>query len=213
LNFYKLQPRPHWKGVDFCNLPSNLSHKYALVCSMHFRLEDGKHDLEFGPRFVDFSDTMRSIEAKKENDFFLQHQHLDKRTLMKMLFESKEQVETLEGKVNNNRHLNLDVEMIVGNDEMCAHYTGFNDYATFDSVFQVLEPSASQMVYINSRKHKNISLVNQFFMTCFYLRHHHTYFFLSKMFRVSTTAAASIVKTWARLMMQMYDELFTFINS
>jgi len=86
------------------------------------------------------------------------------------------------------------------------YYTGLESYAKFQYVLSTLLPNAYHLKY-RWRRCSDLSVEDQFFLTCVKLRQHKPNFELSCLFGISEFSVGNIVVTWINFMAKQWHEL------
>ena len=93
------------------------------------------------------------------------------------------------------------------NDPKAIHYyTGLENYHKFTYVLSTLLPTAYHLTY-RWRRCCDLSVEDQFFLTCIKLRQHKPNFELSRLFGISEFSVGNIFVTWVNFLDKQWHEL------
>jgi len=93
------------------------------------------------------------------------------------------------------------------NDSAAIHYyTGLENYEKFKFVLSTLLPTAHHLKY-RWRHCNDLSVEDQFFLTCTKLRQHKANFELSRLFEISEFSVGNIFVTWVNFLDKQWHEL------
>ena len=95
------------------------------------------------------------------------------------------------------------IEKYIENDEAIKYLTGFDNYAHFKLLFNVLGPACFELKY----KSDELNAENELFLTLMKLRHAKDDFALSLDFGVGRKVVSKIVRTWVNFMYFELSEL------
>lgn len=85
-------------------------------------------------------------------------------------------------------------------------FTGLETYSKFVFVLSTLGPAAHELQYFYGTA-PNVSIEDQFFITCIKLRLHKTNFELSRLFHISERAVTNTFVTWVNFMAVQWSEV------